>query len=476
MALSNTMVERSPDVMSLSGTEPSETIQSRSGRAKRLCLAMCLIGAVLSGCSSPDSEAETEEDRRFANDPTRPSQPTETVTPASTVEPASPVADLEPADKLFKARGAPSTVYATLKGEIVVLRVEAARASPLRIPPPQGQVFARLTSSPSGDRVAALLVPAAEDAGAGPVAGTLAVYDASGAQVEIWNDVIDLGRARATPVSGGNGTLEESPVQIEWASQGDQILISSGGGDLVTVPLDGAPTPIEIPAGIRVIEDAQWSPRGNQIAILAKGGDGPAGVQLFTPNADPPDLRQVIPPNEGTIGFPTIERFAWLPDGSGIAYIMADERTGSPVDGQLFVFDLASGRHRLIATPGQGGPSASIVDFVLSPDGKAVAYQIQTSDQGQWTLHSLWMRSLTDARAVRLPVADVIEVNAMWWTSQGLLWGQALQTEGSGATETFVLQAPSSEPVELASIEVVAAIDASPVASPQATPVATPVG
>lgn len=470
------MVERSPDVMSFSGTEPSATNRSRSSRARSLFLAMCLVGAVLSGCSSPDSDAETEEDRRFANDPTRPSQPTETVTPASTAVRASPMADLGPADTLFKARGAPSTVYATLRDEIVVLRVNAARGSPLRIPPPPGQTFARLTSSPSGDRVAALLVPAAEAAGDGPVSGTLAIYDATGVQVAVWHDIIDLGRQRATPVPGGDGALEDSPIQIEWASQGDQILISSGRGDLVTVPLDGMPTPIELPAGIRVIEDAHWSPRGNQIAILAKGGDGPAGVQLFTPNADPPELRQVIPPNEGTIGFPTIEQFAWLPDGSGIAYIMADERTGSPVDGQLFVFDLASGRHRLIATPGQGGPSASIVNFALSPDGKAVAYQIQTSDQGQWTFHSLWMRSLTDARAVRMPVADVIEVNALWWTSQGLLWGQALETEGSGATETFVLQAPASEPVELASIEVVAALNASPVASPQATPVATPVG
>ena len=194
MALSNTMVERSPDVMSFSGTEPSATNGSRSSRARSLFLAMCLVGAVLSGCSSPDSDAETEEDRRFANDPARPSQPTETLTPASTAVRASPMADLGPADTLFKARGAPSTVYATLRDVIVVLHVDAARGSPLRIPPPPGQAFARLTSSPSGDRVAALLVPAAEAAGDGPVSGTLAIYDATGVQVAVWRRRWGAGR------------------------------------------------------------------------------------------------------------------------------------------------------------------------------------------------------------------------------------------------------------------------------------------
>ncbi len=469
MALSNTTVEWSSHVMSFSGWESSGRARSRGTRGSAFWLMLCLLSAILTGCTSAEGEDVAEEDRRFANDPTRPSQPTEVIAPTATLASASPAADAEATARLFKARGAPSTVYAVLNGELIVLQPDAPGTPPGRIAPPAGQAFTRLTSSPSGDRVAAMLVPA--ERGTGSATSSLVVYDAAGAQVGVWNDVIALGRAGATPVPALDGEAIESTMQLEWASQGDQILISSGGDQLVTVPLDGVPIPIEVPTSISVIEDAQWSPRGNQIAILAKGGDGPAGVQLFTPNAQPPDPLQVIPPNEGTIDFPAIEQFAWLPDGSGIAYILADDRTGSPVDGQLFVLDLASGSHRLIATPGQGGPSASIVTFTLSPDGKAVAYEIQTSDGGLAAFHSLWMRSLADARAVRLPVADVIEVNAMWWTSEGLLWGQAVATEGSGATETFVLQSPSSDPVELASIEVVPAAVGSPVASPVATPV-----
>lgn len=467
MTLSNRMVERSPHVKSFSGLESRGTVRSRSRNAPLLWLTICILGVILSGCAGVESEAETEEDRRFANDPTRPSQPTEVVVPTSSPVAASPVADLPPVDTLFKARGAPSTVYAILKGEIVVLQPDAPRAQPLQIAPPPGQAFASLTSSPDGDRVAAMLVPA----DGADARGTLVVYAAAGAILKHWNDVIGLSPAGATPVTGEDIAPGQSAIRMEWAPRGDQILITSGFDELVTVPLDGDPVLIELPSGIRVIEDAQWSPRGNQIAILAKGGDGPAGVQLFTPNAERSDLRQVAPPNEGTIAFPAIEQFAWLPDGSGIAYILADERTGSPVDGQLFVLDLASGNHRLIATPGQGGPSATIANLTLSPDGKAVVYEIQTSDLGRLTFHSLWMRSLTDPRAVRLPVADVIEVNAIWWTAQGLVWGQALGTEGSGATETFVLQAPASAPVELTSIEVVAAQGATPGASPAATPV-----
>lgn len=431
---------------------------------------MLLLGMLLGACGSAEGESETDEDRRFVNDPTRPSEATKIVAPTSTAPAASPVANLPAADTLFKARGAPATVYAIVTDDILVLRPDAPRAEPLHIAPPSGQAFSGLTSSPTGDRVAAMLVPAVGVAGPG-ARGTLVVYDAEGATLGTWNDVIGLGPSGATPVAGEDRARVPSPIQMEWASQGDQILVTSGFDELVTVPLDGDPVRIDVPPGIRVIEDAHWSPRGNEVAILARGGDGPAGVQVFTPNTEPADLRQVAPPNEGTIAFPAVEQFAWLPDGSGIAYILADERTGSPGDGQLFVHDLARGDHRLIATPGQGGPSASITRFALSPDGRAVVYEIQTSDSGQWTFHSLWMRSLTDPRAVRLPVDDVIEVNAIWWTAQGLVWGQALETEGAGATETFVLQAPGSDPVELSSIEVVPARGGSPVASPVATPV-----
>ena len=465
------MVERSPHVNLHSGWASRGSVRSRFRYAAPgwLTIGLVALSVLLGACSNAEGGVQTEEDRRFVNDPTRPSQPTKVVVPTVTAPAASPAANLPPADALFKARGAPATVYAIITGEILVLRPAVPRAEPLRIAPPPGQAFARLTSSPTGDRVAAMVVPVDGVARSG-ARGTLVVYDAAGTTVRTWNDVVSLGPSGATPVSTEERLPGQSPIQMEWASQGDQILITSGFDELVSVPLEGTPVRIDVPPGIRVIEEAHWSPRGNQIAILASGGDGPPGVQLFTPNVEPSDLRQVAPSNEGTIAFPTIEQFAWLPDGSGIAYILADERTGSPVDGQLFVHDLARGDHRLIATPGQGGPSASIANFVLSPDGKAVIYQIQTSDTAQWTFHSLWVRSLTDTRAVRLPVDDVIEVNALWWTAQGVVWGQALETEGAGATETFVLQAPGSAPVELISIEVVPAQVASPVASPAATP------
>lgn len=430
-------------------------------------LMVCIMVIVLGGCGGTDSE----EDRQFANDPTQQDRPTDDVVPSAVPEPASPVAELPPADTLLKSRGAASIVYAIFKGSILVLRPDAPPTEPFQIVPPTGQSFLKVTSSPSGDRVAAMLIPI-DGAGAPESSAALTIYDPEGATLQTWNDVVTFGSSGPTPAAGGNPD-SASGVRMEWSPRGDQILITAGRNELVTVPLEGEPTPIPVPDGISLIEDAQWSPRGDRIALLAKGGDGPPGVQLFTPNADPSDLRQVIPPDQGTIPFPTIEQFAWLPDGSGIVYILADERTGSPGDGQLFVLDLATGRHRLVATPGQGGPSASIVSFALSPDGKAVAYVIATPDRGAWAFHSLWVRSLRDSRALRLPVADVLEVNAIWWTSRGLLWGQAVQTNGSGTTETFVVQAPASDPMELASMEVVAAAPATPAASPAGSPAAS---
>jgi len=426
---------------------------------------LCMAALLLSACGGTGSE----EDRRFANDPTQASQPTEVVIPASIPASASPVAELPPVETLFRSRGAASTVYAIFGGGILVLRPDAPQVEPLQIKPPADLAFAAVTSSPDGDRVGAMLVPL-DYADAPDARGTLVVYDSEGTTLETWTDVVSLGATNSTPaVTDAPGTSQPK-IRIEWSSRGDQILITSGLNDLLTVPLGGAPIPIQVPSGMSLIEEARWSPRGDQIAILAKGGDGPAGVQVFTPNADPSDLRQVIPPNQGTIPFPTVEQFAWLPDGSGIAYILADERTGAPGDGQLFVLELATETHQLIATPGQGGPSASIVSIALSPDGKAVAYVIANPDRGRWAFHSLWMRSLDDSRALRLPVADVIEVNAVWWTAPGLLWGQAVQTEGSGIAETFVLQSPSSVAEELVSIEVAPGTPATPAATPAGTP------
>lgn len=431
-----------------------------------------MVAFLLGACGG----AGNEEDRRFANDPTSPSQPTAAIVATSVPALASPTVELPPADSLLKSRGAASTVYAIFRGNILVLRPEAPRSEPLQIAPPPGQSFAKLTSSPNGDRVGAMLVPV-HGADATELHGTLVVYDSQGATLKTWNDVLSLGASSPTPVGPEGSPSTQPRVRMEWSSQGDQILITSGLKELVTVPLAGDPVPIPVPGSMSFIEDAQWSPRGDRIALLASGGDGPPGVHLFTPNANPSDMQQVIPPNDGTIPFPTIEQFAWLPDGSGLAYILADEQTGVPADGQLFVLDLATGNHRLIATPGQAGPSGSIVEFTLSPDGKAVAYVIETLDRGQWAFHSLWVRSLKDSRALRLPVHDVMDVNAIWWTAQGLLWGQAVQTDGSGMTETFVLQAPASEPVEIASIEVAADSAATPAATPVASPpAATPTG
>ena len=453
----------------LRGKERHLRNQARSGS-----LVLCIAVLLLSACTG--GETETEEDRRFANDPTPASRPTQVLVPTPTQRLASPVAELPPADTLLRARGAASTAYVILRGKILVLRPDTPGAAPLEIAPPPGQEFAKVTSSPNGDRVAAMLIPR-DAATARGASGTLVVYDPRGATLKTWRNVVGPGAPAATPVATDHPRDGQADIRLEWSSQGDQILVTANRNALVTVPLEGNPIPIRVPTGISLIEDAQWSPRGDQIALLAKGGDGPTGVQLFTPGAEPPNLEQVIPPNEGTIPFPTIEQFAWLPDGSGIAYILADGRTGAPADGQVFALDFATGAHRLIATPGQGGPAASIANFSLSPDGKAIAYVIATPDRERWTFHSLWVRSLRDARTLRLPVTDVLEVNAVWWTARGLLWGQAVQTEGAGVTETFVLQAPDSEPIELASFEVLPpAAAATPSASPVASPVSTPGG
>lgn len=242
---------------------------------------------------------------------------------------------------------------------------------------------------------------------------------------------------------------------------------------MASIVLGSEVTAITTPAGITSIRDIEWSPRGDRIATLGVGQDNVARIGLIDPTEATPRFLPVAPIGEGGEQ-DRIRSFSWLPDGSGLVYLSGTDDDTDAVGGQLYSLDLETMEQRIVATAGRGGPAATIVDFSVSPDGKAVAYTIMLPDGGNLRFNSLWVRSLRDQRAIEMPVGNVIEVNALWWVDKGLLWGQAV-LEGDGIEESFIRLSPGGDPTAVLTIDIGTQTTGSS-GTPAASPVpATPV-
>jgi len=415
-----------------------------------------------------------EEDRRFANDPTQNDRTVES--PRKTTAPlATPTVNPLPSpETLLRSRGAPSTVYGILNGAIQSIGLSDTGTLSGTIQPPAGERFVAIDNSPNGDRVAAVTT-SVDSVDQTPVAN-LYVFDSSGTELGSWPEVIVHTAAPSTPA--GNDTATAGiDLMVDWGAQGDRIAVASSDGMLASVGLDGSVTAIATPPGIASVRDIEWSPRGDRIAMLGVGQDNVARIGLIDAAASTPRFLPVAPIDEGGEQ-EQIRSFSWLPDGSGLVYLSGTDGDTNTFGGQLYSLDLETMSQRIVATAGRGGPSATINDFSVSPDGKAVAYTIVLPDGGNLRFNSLWVRSLRDQRAIEMPVGNVIEVNALWWVDNGLLWGQAVAKNG-GVQESFIRLSPGGDPSALLTIDVGAQTSASP-GTPAASPVsatpATPTG
>lgn len=428
---------------------------------------LCAGSLLLVACGET---ANNEEDRRFANDPSRNGQTSEAAQ-KTTVPVATPTVKALPSpEMLLRARGAPSTVYAILNGVIQSIHLSETGTKPSTIRPPSGERFVAIDTSPSGDRVAA--VATSTDSAVQTQVVNLYVFDSAGAELETWAQVIKPDPASSTPAPSAS-TPADVDLMVDWGAQGDRIVVASPDGRMASVTLGGDVTAIATPPGITAMRDIEWSPRGDRIAVLGVGEESLARIGLIDPVATTPQFLPIAPINEGGER-EQIHSFSWLPDGSGLVYLSGIDDDTDAVGGQLFSLDLETMSQRLVATAGRGGPAAIINDFSVSPDGKAVAYTIVLPDGGDLRFNSLWVRSLRDQRALEMPVGTVIEVNALWWVDKGLLWGQAV-SKGDGIQESFIHLSPGGDPTALLAIDVGTQTGTS-VGTPAASPVpATPV-
>lgn len=409
--------------------EPQMTVSILRRHRSPKIVSLAIVAGLLVACAD---ESGPLEDRRFANEPATRIVELATPTDLPRQTPAPTMPPLGSPEAMLNVHDAPEIIFVATNGSIDVIdTVNVDQRRSIVVDAAQIIDFA---SSPGGNRVAVLTKSFTESG-----AVDVVVFERDGQEVRRWTDLGELAPAGATPVMSSGGDASSGGF-ITWASEADRLLVSTNGSDLISIEIAGSPQRLSVPARVQTVEHAAWSPLGDQIGLLARDEDGTGAIWVMDPFVDGVSLRQVTPPDADAFNLGSVTRFAWLPDGSGFVYILAVDVGISNQGGQLYAYNLQENQRVLVAAPGQGGPSAQIVDFEVSPDGLVVAYTISIPTGDQWQFHSLWVRSLETSNVYRVPVAQTERITEMWWSEAGLVWRQQ-----TGNNLDIVLKAESAD-------------------------------
>jgi dipeptidyl aminopeptidase/acylaminoacyl peptidase len=443
-----------------------------------LFLVAALVAVTVTACADQDNQ------RRFANEP----QPTvDLASLAPTVSPSLPSPVMTPPEApplvspeaLLVARGAPKVFYVQADRTLLAFSAQGGRPAVL-LTGDAGDI-ASFDASPSGDRVAVLLVKGGHY--------STVILDAAGKELARSENLDRL-------VLGGHATpaAEEEAGRdlIDWSPQGDRLLVTFGTGGIVTVPLRGDPAVILTPQQAPGPIDAAWSPAGDAIAYVNHtSSTGSAGLYLVSTASQPATPRALVEPDAQ--GGSSVRRLAWHPSGRSILYTRSSSTDGLAVGGDLFQIAPSGGGPTIVASAGRVAPISAIVDFVPSPDGRAVAYTIVVPGPNGPMFNSLWVQQLGTDNRQKLSAAAGSAVNELWWTASGVVWRASADPtaitpeqldapftlfqagRGGEVTPIYHFQPPAGTPV--ASPVASPSAASSPVASPSAgnaTPVASP--
>jgi len=453
----------------------------RHGRGFAMLVVLVVGALVLTSCggSGGGSGGSVQEDRQFANNApsARTHQPTDTPSPAATSGPTvTPVPAASP-ETLLRAKGAPEWIAAELKGTVFTIDPSAPAPAPSLLQVPADQRVVNYAASPDGSTIAVLTAP--KDSGEGGSAPfSLLLFDHEGKQIGESRTLFEAAGV-ATPASATPTTDVTPPVPtVSWAARADRVLVSSGDGQFLIVPVsvEPQPQPLTIDGIKGHVRSAIWSPDGERILLLIERDRGLGSIAIATP-ADGTATAQTIWPRSDEAHRKSVDEVAWMPDGAGVMFSQSSIQGGVPVDAQLFAMSLDGTAPNLVATAGRGGPSARIADFALSPDGTSVAYTIVRPEGSDWAFHSLWIKSLEGPTVFAVPVGPVVAVSGLEWSSAGLIWRQ--ETRDDATREELMLIAhdtsvhglartrPAATPVPAG-----ATPEASPASSPSFSPAA----
>ena len=458
------------------------------------CLApagLCLL--LLAGCGS--SGSDVPEDRQFASNARTVSAEDPTATVAASAPTGPSGADgsapsAQPANPL-STRGAPADAVTWDGASLTVIALSGG--APTLVPIPlaltDGETVRDVASSPSGDRFAVLT----SDALRTPASLRVALYGRDGARIAGPVALAAAATPVASPVAGatpvatpdpasaGDGTgarLVSPPSTLTWSPAGDALIVNEAGVAVAILDLSGdeltAGETIAIPSSAGTVAGAWMSPRGDRLLLTLDDASGRRAIATIALGGA--DRRpQVVWPGTDERARKSVREAAWLPDGTGIVF--TTEQGAESGAGNLYAVSLTDLEPRVLATSGRGGPSARVGTFAVSPDGKSIAYTLETPDGDGWSFHSLWARSLRDGASVEMSAANGAVVSQPVWTRAGLLWEQA---DPDGAHGELMLARPDGTAGPIAIRDgtrwvLAGPAPASPAASPVGTPAASPV-
>lgn len=435
-------------------------------RALTLLAALALLTACGSSGNSPDN-------RIFANNPAQQTMPATVAPPPTRVAPPTPTST-SPASPaaLLAVRGASSGFYVSVGGQLLAID---GNGTARELALPAHAILLGFAWSPDGEHVA-VAVGQRDGTTRDRTDVSLLVLDKHGMTARTVTNILTLSGAMGTPATSAT----PSRVMVDWGLVDSQIAIATDRGALVLIPAKGEPKTIAVDLKGQTVRAMRISPRGDTAALLTADASGRGTVVVVSLSLSKPQA-----PN-GLVGFAvdrkhSITAFSWLSDGLHLLFTQADQGADPLTGGELYLMNTKTQDVRLIDTGGRAGPSAGIIAFAPSPDGKSVAYLIGVPEASSWVANSLWVRSLRGPGLLPVPIGNAEEIDGLWWTSAGLVWATRVDA-GNGYEMIYFVQPPNGPPHEVLRIAVKPGAPAtpgatpvgSPVASPMATPAATP--
>jgi hypothetical protein len=384
---------------------------------------------LLVACADSDSE------RRFANDPTL----TQEAVPTATDQPidvapetptsilASPVSITD----VLASPGGSQVIYYQSGDRIVALAPPWSQ--PTTVWTAENARIVSFSATANGDLVAILVL---SDKSQGQL--SLEIVDRSGNVVQ---EVSNVGT-----IDTDDAEADDNIGRLSWSPDGNQVVVAPPSGGLIAVPRTGDPVELVDPSRLTDPGTVVWSPKGDAIAFVAPVSPGTAGaLYVATTAALPLDPIAVVPASIN--GRRTIDRVSWRPDGEALYYTVSSTTNDPTFGGDLFEVSSGGGAPTLIATASRVGPVSAITDFAISPDGNGVAYVVTVPrDDGGFT-DSLWLHPIGESEFLALPVPRDERVNGLWWSSEGLIWESRPVDETATGDITIVQAAPGGDPV-----------------------------
>ena len=385
------------------GSTGSSNASSLRWRRFGWTVLVALIASMAAACADSDS------DRRFANDPL----PTEDIGAQPTVaqtafvpDPTRPPATPVTSEQLLSIVGTSPRLFVQSGSRIVSVTIDGSNSRTV-FDAGDDSILA-LSGSPNGELLAVMVANAAKS----QISITLVNPNAE----KIATTEMPVG-STATPAAVGAGRY-----RLEWSPSNDRLLVTLETGGIHEVDVAGTIRTIRDPSQAPSPKAVTWSPAGSAIAFVDAGADGKAtGLYVASIDVLPVDPVEIIRPVEGRSR--QIVDIQWGAGTKGIYYSERAANGDLSIGGDLFVVSSSGGSPKLIASAAGVAQASAIGTFIVSPDGTAVAYTVIAPGANGVFAHSLHLSQIDGPTSIGLTIRGSFVVDELEWTSFGLAWG-----------------------------------------------------